>query len=75
MFLSLLALHPIRQGGDNSSHCSVATGAVFDPTNPRKQLKKEGSGVADDAYHRFEDGDGHTAKWAYLRLTATLTPR
>jgi hypothetical protein len=50
---------------------------MVDPANPRESLRKEGSGVADDAYHRFEDseGDGHMAKWNYLKLTATVTRR
>ncbi len=47
----------------------------MNPENRRKTLRKEGSGVADDAYHRFEDSesDGHLATWVYLKLTATVT--
>jgi hypothetical protein len=56
---------------------ATMTGAIFDPENPRRHLKREGSGVADDEYLRFKDSksDGHMAQWAYLRLTATVKRR
>jgi hypothetical protein len=48
---------------------------MVDPDNPKKSVKKEGVGVADNAYHRFNDcvKDGHMAKWNYLKLTVTVT--
>jgi hypothetical protein len=50
---------------------------MVNPENRRnlKTLRKDGSGVADDGYHRFGDSEsgGHLATWVYLMLTATVT--
>ncbi len=71
------ALVSVRNMCVRVSVCVRVAGSMVDPANPRESLRKEGSGVADDAYHRFEDseGDGHMAKWNYLKLTATVTRR
>jgi hypothetical protein len=47
---------------------------MVNPENPRKSLRKDGHGVADDGYHIFEgEDDGHGAQWHYLKLTATVS--